>query len=79
MFPNLVLNLGRRADSDFSRLMSLWSRREVLGASSWAMAGVAFGAAETKTAGVVGSQLYGWGQYYQREGKDMNAHLDEVF
>lgn len=27
----------------------------------------------------VGSQLYGWGQYYQREGKDLNAHLDEVF
>ena len=79
MFPNLVLNLGRRADSDFSGLMSMWSRREFLGASSWAMAGVALGAAETKTAGVVGSQLYGWGQYYQREGKDMNAHLDEVF
>ena len=79
MFPDLVLNLGRRADSDFSGWMSLWSRRDFLGASSWAMTGVALGAAETKAAGVVGSQLYGWGQYYQREGKDMNAHLDEVF
>lgn len=27
---------------------------------------------------LVGSQLYGWGQYYQREGKNLNAHLDEV-
>ncbi|HAM70716.1 MAG TPA: hypothetical protein DCM86_03645 [Verrucomicrobiales bacterium] len=27
---------------------------------------------------VVGSQLYGWGQYYEREGKDLWAHLDEA-
>ncbi len=27
---------------------------------------------------LVGSQLYGWGQYYQREGKNLNEHLDEV-
>jgi inosose dehydratase len=27
---------------------------------------------------LVGSQLYGWGQYYQREGKDLNANLDDV-
>lgn len=27
---------------------------------------------------VVGSQLYGWGQYYDREGKSMDAHLDDV-
>lgn len=26
----------------------------------------------------VGSQLYGWGQYYQREGKKLEEHLDEV-
>ena len=26
----------------------------------------------------VGSQLYGWGQYYQREGKNVADHLDEV-
>lgn len=26
----------------------------------------------------VGSQLYGWGQYYQREGKALGDHLDEV-
>ena len=67
MFPDLVLNLGRRADSDFSGWMSLWSRRDFLGTASLAMAGVALGAAETKAAGVVGSQLYGWGQYFQRE------------
>jgi sugar phosphate isomerase/epimerase len=28
---------------------------------------------------LVGSQLYGWGQFYQRDGKDLNANLDEVF
>ncbi len=27
---------------------------------------------------LVGSQLYGWGQYYQRAGKNLNEHLDEV-
>jgi inosose dehydratase len=26
----------------------------------------------------VGSNIYGWSQYYQREDKDVNAHLDEV-
>lgn len=26
----------------------------------------------------VGSNIYGWSQYYQREGKDVNAHLGEV-
>jgi hypothetical protein len=25
----------------------------------------------------IGSQLYGWGQYYDREKKDLGAHLDE--
>ena len=28
---------------------------------------------------VVGSQLYGWGQYYDREGKHIDDHLDEIF
>jgi len=27
---------------------------------------------------LVGSQLYGWGQYYGRDGKDLMQHLDEV-
>ena len=27
---------------------------------------------------LVGSQIYGWGQYYQREGRDLNAHLGDV-
>ena len=26
----------------------------------------------------VGSQLYGWGQYYERMGKEFDSHLDEV-
>lgn len=28
---------------------------------------------------LVGSQLYGWGQYYARAHKNLNDHLDEVF
>jgi inosose dehydratase len=36
-------------------------------------------AAEAAPPPRVGSQLYGWGQYYQREGKNLNDHLDEVF
>ncbi len=36
-------------------------------------------AAEAAAQPRVGSQLYGWGQYYQREGKNLNDHLDEVF
>jgi inosose dehydratase len=28
---------------------------------------------------LIGSQLYGWGQYYQREGKNLAEHLPEVF
>lgn len=27
---------------------------------------------------LVGTQLYGWGQFYRREGKDLNEHLDEA-
>ena len=43
-------------------------------------AALAFPAEEAKPAQkmLVGSQLYGWGQYYQREKKDLNANLDEV-
>ncbi len=28
---------------------------------------------------LVGSQLYGWGQYYDRSGKKLSEHLDETF
>ncbi len=28
---------------------------------------------------LIGSQLYGWGQYYQRAGKDASEHYDEIF
>src|SRR4051812_41345580 len=27
---------------------------------------------------LVGSGQYGWGQYYRRDGKDLNAHFDEM-
>lgn len=74
-----VLKLGRQWDSDLSRRMITGSRREFLKASVGAWVGLALEAAESKPSGLVGSQLYGWGQYYQREGKDMNAHLGEVF
>lgn len=35
-------------------------------------------AASTPVRPVVGSQLYGWGQYYQRAGQNLNDHLDDV-
>ena len=34
--------------------------------------------AEDPAKAAVGSQLYGWGQYYQREGKKLNDHLEDV-
>jgi sugar phosphate isomerase/epimerase len=60
------------------------SRREFLQASSVAAASVALGttaaAASEKTPETLyGSQLYGWGQYYDRDGKSLGAHQDEVF
>lgn len=60
------------------------SRREFLKSTALAAAaaclpGSARAAAPPASAGpLVGSQLYGWGQYYQREGKELSAHLDEV-
>lgn len=35
-------------------------------------------AADRPTPPLVGSQLYGWGQYYQRAGKNLAEHMDEV-
>jgi inosose dehydratase len=51
------------------------TRRSFLQTTTAALAAGTF-AAETKP--LVGSQLYGWGQYYQREGKKLDEHLDEV-
>lgn len=59
--------------------MSHLSRREFLAASLGAAALPYRGfAAEKAIAPLVGSQLYGWGQYYQREGKNLGDHMDEV-
>ena len=35
--------------------------------------------AAESAASLVGTQLYGWGQYYEREGRKLYDHLDEVF
>jgi len=35
--------------------------------------------AAPKQSPLIGSQLYGWGQYYQRAGKNAYEHLDEIF
>jgi len=63
--------------------MKTWTRREFLKAASMGSAMVSAGCAtegrEALGEALVGSQIYGWGQYYHREGKDLNAHLDEVF
>jgi sugar phosphate isomerase/epimerase len=62
------------------------SRRAFLTASAAALAAGALSRSASAMAGegpagakpLVGSQLYGWGQYYQREGKNLNDHLDDV-
>jgi inosose dehydratase len=77
MKPALLSSTGKHAVS----------RREFLKASGAAAAAATVGtlgncAAESPGAAplkpLAGSQLYGWGQYYQRENKNLNDHLDEV-
>jgi inosose dehydratase len=56
------------------------SRRAFLQTTVGAAAGLAsLRAADAKTNALVGTQLYGWGQYYERENKNVYHHLDEVF
>lgn len=60
------------------------SRREFLKAGALAAACTTplspdLSAAEAKSKPLVGTQLYGWGQYYDRDGKKLYEHLDEVF
>ncbi len=57
------------------------SRRKFVASAAFA----AVGAASVLTARAVvikpliGSQLYGWGQYYQRDKQDFGAHLGEIY
>lgn len=59
------------------------SRRRFLGTTASAAVLAGFlpevFAAEPVAKLLVGSNSYGWGQYYQRMGKPLNDHLDEVF
>jgi inosose dehydratase len=61
--------------------MHLPTRREFLRvAASAAAASLAAGSASAAGEETLfGSQLYGWGQYYDREGKRLEDNLDEVF
>jgi inosose dehydratase len=52
-----------------------FTRRTFLQTTATALAAPTFAA---ETVPLVGSQLYGWDQYYQREGKKLEEHLDEV-
>jgi inosose dehydratase len=54
-----------------------FSRRSFIKASAGLLAASVLSAEPRKP--LVGSQLYGWGQYYQRDGKKLGDHLDEVF
>ena len=61
------------------------SRRAFIARSGTTLAGLvlANGCSTLPPAGLdqpafVGSQLYGWGQYYEREGKKLSDHLNEV-
>jgi inosose dehydratase len=51
------------------------SRRHFLHAATAAIASRAL-AADPPPEPLVGSQLYGWGQYFQREGKSLEAEMD---
>lgn len=61
------------------------SRRKFLEISATAASALAAGALTNSASAaaspgmLVGSQLYGWGQYYQREGRDAYKNLDEIF
>lgn len=54
-------------------------RRLTAGLSAALAAAPRAGEAAPAPQPLVGSQLYGWGQYYQRAGKRLEDHLDEVF
>jgi len=61
------------------------SRREFLEASGSALLGLSLAGGCATGSGkgsgqrpLVGTQLYGWGQYYERAGKNMSEHLDEI-
>ena len=54
-----------------------FTRRNFLQTTAAALTARAF-ADESTPKPLVGSQLFGWGQYYQREGKKLGEHLDEV-
>ncbi len=62
-----------------------FNRRQFIGKSSSALAlaaaGLAAGCvtnAPAAHATLIGTQLYGWGQYYERAEKNMAEHLDEI-
>ena len=62
------------------------TRREFLAAAAVAGGAMVLNGADAKKvppipkpkSPQVGSQLYGWGQYYERAGKDLGKNLDEV-
>jgi len=57
------------------------TRREFLAVSSSAAMAAGSGSLWAKDDPVqplAGSQLYGWGQYYEREGRNLDDHLDEA-
>jgi len=63
--------------STFSRRKFLQS---IVPATTAAMAGCTSSVVATKhpTKALVGTQLYGWGQYYEREGKQLESHLNDA-
>src|SRR4051794_18778809 len=58
-------------------MATLVSRRLFFGVSA-ALLARTLARSENESA-LIGSQLYGWGQFYAREGKVLSDHLDEVF
>lgn len=77
----------KHGNTNAAPLSTFVSRRGFLRTGSAAVAATALGpiaslAADKPAAPpskpLVGSQIYGWGQYYQRDGQDLNAHLGDV-
>lgn len=54
------------------------SRRTFLAGAAAALAAPPLLRADPPASPLFGSQLYGWGQYYSREGRKLDDHLDEV-
>jgi sugar phosphate isomerase/epimerase len=74
---NGMRNTSRQAVAGYSRREFLTATLATF-ATAVAIAAASGNGAKQKGRNQVGSGLYGWSQYYSREGKDVNRNLDEL-